>query len=116
MTTELGSVSAPPASQAPSALSPVPRARMAGGVWARARVAMAGSVITCQARVGVPGAGLGQTVAARVQVESSGLGVSTRVIVIMEPRVTQWMACASANPALRETGERKSWLQSCLNC
>ena len=80
---------------------------MAGGVWARARVAMAGSVTTCPARVGVPGAGLARTAAARVPAASSGPGASTRVIVTTEPRVAQWTACASANPALRETGRGK---------
>ena len=77
---------------------------MAVGAWARARVATAESVITCPARVGVPGAGLARTVAARVPAASSGPGASTRVIVTTEPRVTPWTACASANPALRETG------------
>ena len=80
---------------------------MAGGAWARARVAMAGSVTTCPARVDVPGAGQGQTVAARVLAASSGQGVSTRVTVTTAPRVTLWTACASANRALRETGDER---------
>ena len=78
---------------------------MAGGAWARARVAMAGSVTTCPARVGVPGAGRGRTAAARVPVASSGPGVSTRATVTTAPRVTPWTACASVSLALQETGE-----------
>ena len=87
---------------------------MAGGAWARARVAMVGSVTTCPARVGVPGAGLGLTAGARVPAASSGPGVSTRVTVTTGPRVTPWTACASVNQALRETGEWKRKLQSLL--
>ena len=89
---------------------------MAGGVWARARVATAGSVTTCPARVGVPGAGLGLTAGARVPAASSGPGASTRVTVITEPRVTPWTACASANQALRETGESKENFKVGCDC
>ena len=80
---------------------------MAGGAWARARVAMVGSVTTCPARVDAPGAGQGRTVAARVLVASSGPGASTRVTVTTAPRVTLWTACASANQALQETGDER---------
>ena len=89
---------------------------MAGGAWARARVAMVGSVTTCPARVGVPGAGRGLTAGARVPAASLGPGVSTRVTVTTGPRVTQWTACASANQALLETGEWKENFKVCRDC
>ena len=78
---------------------------MAGAAWARARVVMAASVTTCQARVAAPAAGRGRTAGARVPEESSGPGASTRATVTTAPRVAPWTACASVNLASRETGE-----------
>ena len=106
VTTELGLVSVHQGSLGHCVANPVPVVAMVGGAWARARVAMAESAITCRARVAVWEDGQVRTARCRVLLASLDLTVSRIVIVRMVAPATLWTESANANQASQATGKK----------